>query len=71
MGGVRINFQKFGSYIIVLRELIPSRKDGNNGNKQDKIQQGFKGYLVEMFTKWVTFECQLWVMRSAQYKMTC
>lgn len=57
MGGVCINFQKFGNYIIVLRDLIPSRKDKNNGNKQDKIQQGFKGYLVEMLTKWVTFEC--------------
>lgn len=51
MGGVCINFQKFGNYIIVLRDLIPSRKDKNNGNKQDKIQQGFKGYLVEMLTK--------------------
>lgn len=57
MGGVCINFQKFGNYIIVLRELIPSRKDENNGNKQAKIQQGFKEYLVEMLTKWVTFEC--------------
>lgn len=54
MGGVLRNFQKFGNYVIVLRELIPSRQDGN---KQDKIQQCFKGYLVEMLTKWVTFEC--------------